>query len=44
LFIGLPAEGYIAGVTGHAQALQRAQEVIAKRLKDFDYEHQLPAG
>jgi hypothetical protein len=44
LFIGLPAEGYIAGVTGQAQALRRAQEAIVKRLQAFDYEHQLPVA
>ena len=41
VYIALPAGGYIAGAYGAADALNRAEQDIAQRLREFDYENQL---
>lgn len=41
IYIALPASGYIAGAYGAADALDQAEQDIARRLRDFDYENQL---
>lgn len=41
IYIALPAGGYIAGAYGAADALDRAEQDIARRLREFDYENQL---
>ncbi|GGF22891.1 CRISPR-associated protein Cas7 [Hymenobacter cavernae] len=42
LFVTYPAEGYIRGaINPTADALQRAEQDIAQRLRDFDYENQV---
>jgi hypothetical protein len=40
LFTTLAAEGYIAGITGQADALRQAQSWLTERMRAFDYEHQ----
>lgn len=40
LYITLSAGGYIAGVTGSADALKKAENSIRTKLAEFDYEHQ----
>lgn len=41
LFITLPCEGYIPGVSGTANALVQAEQKIKQELLAFDYEKQL---
>jgi hypothetical protein len=41
LFIALPCEGYITGVTGTSAALEQAEEKIKQTLMAFDYENQV---
>lgn len=40
LYVMLPASGYIRGVQGAANALDQAEQDIAQRLREFDYEKQ----
>lgn len=40
LFIALPCEGYVPGVTGTASALDQAEQRIKDELLAFDYENQ----
>ncbi|MBX2993044.1 MAG: CRISPR-associated protein Cas7 [Bacteroidetes bacterium] len=40
LFIALPCEGYVPGVTGTASALDQAEHRIKDELLAFDYENQ----
>jgi hypothetical protein len=41
LFITLPCEGYISGVSGSANALEQAEKKIKETLLAFDYEKQI---
>jgi hypothetical protein len=40
LYVALPASGYIAGAYGTPNALEQAEQDIARRLREFDYENQ----
>jgi hypothetical protein len=41
IYKALPIEGYIQGQSGHANALELAEQDIVDRLNNFDYENQL---
>lgn len=41
IYRSLPIEGYVRGQHGSANALEKAEQDIAKRLLAFDYENQL---
>ena len=40
-FITLPCAGYVVTENEQADALDKAREELVRRMKDFDYDHQL---
>ena len=41
LFITLPCDGYIAGVHGTADAIEKAENKLKEMMLSFDYENQM---
>ncbi len=41
LYLALPVGGYVRGMTGSADAIEKAEEHLRKHLLAFDYEHQV---